>query len=221
MNALQSAATRNDVKALATVLDKYPRLMEMHGSVEVLKSAMKSGGLEATRFLLDRGAGLDEVDSHGYTPLLRACSFGYAEIVELLLARGADPTVVTPAGRTTLMLASAWPERPGSDHVATIRLLLKDGRVPVNATDYQHQTALRLACYKERSERVRVLVVEGLADHTIPDAKGNTPKDIAMAYGMVAYVRLLQVRGDGCRPCSASRICCSTCIEETPDWPRD
>jgi ankyrin repeat protein len=46
--------------------------------------------------LLDRGADIDARDDSGATPLYNAASWGRRDVVELLLARGAD---VSFAGR--------------------------------------------------------------------------------------------------------------------------
>ena len=42
------------------------------------------------RLLLDHGASVDERDCSGWTPLLKACAAGLADVVFALLDRGAD-----------------------------------------------------------------------------------------------------------------------------------
>ena len=57
----------------------------------LLNLACACGHLEVVRALLDAGANADSADRSGFTPLHESCHEGYAVLVELLLARGADP----------------------------------------------------------------------------------------------------------------------------------
>lgn len=84
---------------------------------------------------MDRGAGVNAGDFRGATPLMRACHSGQADVVALLLERGADPTLRDSAAWSALTYSSNGYECVGSDHVAVIRLLLRDGRVPIDARD--------------------------------------------------------------------------------------
>ncbi len=55
--------------------------------------------------LLDRGARFNMADDRGLTPLMIAASMDHAEIVDLLLSRGADPGIRDVQGRTAADLA--------------------------------------------------------------------------------------------------------------------
>jgi ankyrin repeat protein len=153
--------------------------------------------MEAACFLLDRGADINSRNDYVQTPLMYACMAGRVEVVRLLLARGADPTLRDKQFMTALMSASKGAELSGSDHVAVIRLLLEDGRVEVDARYVDGWTALIIACAHRHTERARVLLLEGRADHSIANDKGVTP----MANARQAYhhetVRLLEVRVGG------------------------
>ena len=69
--------------------------------------AVLSNRVDAARALIVAGAPLNDVDKHGFTPLLYASSidFGDDRMVKLLLASGADPKVRTKAGETALSQA--------------------------------------------------------------------------------------------------------------------
>ena len=55
--------------------------------------------LEVVRYLLDAGAHIDDRDDRGRTALMVAAEGGHAEIANLLLARGADPSLKDKAGK--------------------------------------------------------------------------------------------------------------------------
>lgn len=197
---VHDAAKRNDVEALRQLLDADPGLLEAEDEWTgrcPLSYACEWGSVEAAQLLLDRAAGTDKGDRSGWTPLMWACEQGYVEVVSLLLARGADPSVRS-GGRTTALTAAALGRRPpGSDHVAVLQLLLKDGRAPVDARDGDGWTALYWACENGYTERARVLLVEGGADHTITANNGVTPMGAAERKGHDDCVRLIEVRGQG------------------------
>ena len=50
-------------------------------------------------YLLDAGAHIDDRDARGRTALMIAAEGGHAEIANLLLARGADPSLKDKAGK--------------------------------------------------------------------------------------------------------------------------
>jgi ankyrin repeat protein len=61
------------------------------GHAAPLHSAAASRSHEIVRMLLDRGAPVDDTQEGGWTALMSAAHSGDRELVELLLAHGADP----------------------------------------------------------------------------------------------------------------------------------
>lgn len=55
-----------------------------------LVDAAAGGALARVQQLLDGGVRVDATDSEGRTALMAAAAFGHADIVRLLLERGAD-----------------------------------------------------------------------------------------------------------------------------------
>ena len=60
---------------------------------------------EAVSELLDLGRWVDKPDSNGLTPLMAAVLARDADMVQLLLARGADPNLQAPGGAVALEMA--------------------------------------------------------------------------------------------------------------------
>jgi ankyrin repeat protein len=76
----------------------------------------KTSGTQAIKvvsYLLDAGAHIDDRDARGRTALMIAAEGGRAEIADLLLARGADPSLKDKAGKSAadLTLLSSLRER--------------------------------------------------------------------------------------------------------------
>jgi ankyrin repeat protein len=103
----------------------------------------------------------------GATPFLRAAQSGDVELMKLLLARGADPTIATANNVTALAAAAGigWVqgvtyERSEQDNVEAVKLCLELGIDP-NAVDGDGRTALHGAAHKGRNAVVELLVAHG------------------------------------------------------------
>jgi uncharacterized protein len=83
-----------------------------------LMMAVLKGEMAVAKRLLEAGA---PVNQSGWTPLMYAAYEGRADMVELLLARGAEVNARSPNLSTPLMLAAR------NGHMEAVRLLLKAG----------------------------------------------------------------------------------------------
>jgi uncharacterized protein len=106
-----AAAGRLDVvkRLLARQMDinaRYPNeltlLMWAAGADEKVQETRV---IEVVTFLLDAGAHIDDRDARGRTALMIAAEGGRGEVVNLLLARGADPTLKDKVGKRAADLA--------------------------------------------------------------------------------------------------------------------
>ena len=68
-------------------------------------AAATAGDVDAVRRLVDLGFAVDSVDAQGCTALLRAAGGGHLAVVDLLLARNADPQHASASGATPLSAA--------------------------------------------------------------------------------------------------------------------
>lgn len=123
------------------------------------------------------------------TPLHWAAQHGHVEVVETLIANGADVNATDVFGRTPLHLAAT--------HPAVMSMLIRAG-ADVDARDQLSNTPLHRAI--PQVDAVDALIAAG-ADVTAENTSGNTPLDIAMRYGnsrrSILVVRRLVEAGAG------------------------
>lgn len=142
----------------------------------------------------DRGP--DAVLQAGTTALARAAKGGDVEVVRLLLAHGANPTLPTVRGVTPMMMAagtgysgrdSRGRYQTEAQAIEIIKMLLNAG-ADVNQRADDGGTALHGAAGRGRNELVNLLV-SNKADPTIKDSRGRTAADVANGVGGGAFGR--------------------------------
>jgi len=72
-----------------------------------MEHAIHKHQVAAVTALLDAGANVNATSRNGTTALMMAAGYGYTDVVELLLARGADRTLKNAKGETALDLAKS------------------------------------------------------------------------------------------------------------------
>jgi ankyrin repeat protein len=164
----------------ATSLDLIKSLLAHNASVNM---QLKTQAPYRTK--VDRGN--DTMLTTGTTPMIRAAKAGDAEVMSLLLAKGADAKLATRSGINPLMAAAglgtkeedaAGRKKTEKEAIDSIEICLKAG-VDINGADSAGDTALHGAAQKGWDQ-----VVQYLADHgaklEVKDQKGFTPVDAAM-----------------------------------------
>jgi len=148
------------------------------------------GRAEVAAYLLDQGAPIERLDSQHRTALQLACREGEAEVVKLLISRGANP--LQGSGTMTLLMKAT-----SRGHVDVVRYLLT---IPVirdtintkeedgGGEDGFGYSALHYAC---DSPMILTLLVQAGADPTLTKTNGLTAK--RLAYGNDECVAILQV----------------------------
>jgi ankyrin repeat protein len=151
-------------------LPRYNRMIP-HGSYTALLFAARSGDTESARLLLDAGADANDKDAWGVSATALAAHSGFRDLVDLLLARGANPNTGEP-GFTPLHAAVMHRD------LAMVRALLThgaDANAPVtdwtptrrSSRDYHFPpsligaTSLWLAARLNEPEIVRLLAKHG------------------------------------------------------------
>lgn len=181
-------------------------------------SSDKTSGTELVQRMLERGAnpnlqlklvpplrslrddrGPDGVLQPGTTSLARAAKGGDVEVVRLLLAHGANPSLPTVQGVTPMMMAAGtgYSGRDSRGRYQTeeqaieiIKMLLTAG-ADINQKANDGGTVLHGAAGRGRNEVVNLLVARN-ADLNVKDGRGRTAADVANGVGGGAFGRPLE-----------------------------
>lgn len=191
----QSAADMDEMlRRLGAILQSTPENTSAHRqTAELLKRcreardqgrsllhvAVLQGDLDWVKRLLDRGAGANAKDKHGSTPLLLVRGPHSLEIMDLLLAKGADVKAAGLFGFTPLHMQCT---RKGA--APCVKRLISAG-ADVNKKDAYgmtplYQVRVALAAEKpgetrEELSRIAEMLVKAGADPGIPDNIGAKP----------------------------------------------
>lgn len=140
--------------------------------------------------LLDADSALlDAVAADGFTPLGLASFFGQPEVVDLLLARGANVNLASQNAMRVAPLHSAVAQR----RIDIARQLLAHG-ANVNAVQADDFTPLHGAAQNGQAEMVALLLQCG-ADVNARQANGHTALTLARAVGADDVIALLVAAG--------------------------
>jgi ankyrin repeat protein len=111
------------------------------GNLTALHFAVAKGSAQEVKLLLDAGAQVDPRDVRGMTPLMLAVSTDRAnpEIVRMLLAKGADPSIRSNTGESTVDWARKF-NNPSILAPLKLEVVKLDGPVPLLKADLKALT---------------------------------------------------------------------------------
>jgi hypothetical protein len=151
-----------------------------------LFEALRAGDRRAVQAAMGQGAGLEERDAMGETPLMVAALSGDATLLEMLLKAGANVNATNPARATALMRAAVFPEK--------VRMLVAHG-ADVRARSALGNSALILAARRPGNHRTVAFLLEHGAEVNVQNRFGATALMAAVAAEDAESVRLLLDRG--------------------------
>ena len=204
--ALHGAALNGDIERLEELLRRGEEIdqYDAHGRSTALGVAAAEGHLEVVRFLISRGADVNEG-----CPLYDAAAYNQLTIASVLLDEGADPNLYALEGCPTPLLAATrnghaemvqflierGARLPGRDcafhpllvaakcgHGAVVRCLVGAGAAPDTPDDYSRRTALHYVAESGDAPLVRWLLAKG-ARFDIRDRMGEAAEDVARRLG--------------------------------------
>src|SRR5262245_11198920 len=191
---LIDARTRTGDSAILTAVyyrqKEIVNLLVSRGATMTLFEASAAGELERVERLLDDDAlSIVAFSTDGWTPLHLASFFGHPRIVELLLARGADPLVRSrnPNGNTPLHSALA------GNHKFVAGLLMGAG-ADVNAKDAAGWCPLHIAAANNNLDAMKTLIAQG-ADVAAANGDGKTSLSLAQEKNQREASALLRRHG--------------------------
>jgi uncharacterized protein len=210
--AVLEAVQKGDVQSLRTLLEKDPSgstARDANG-VSAIMHSLYSRRTEMLELLLSRNPMLDiyeavgvgdlvqvskllqekpelttQFSPDGFTPLHLACFFGNEEIVDLLLEKGVDASLISNNGMKVQPLHSAATAR----NTAIVKKLLEHN-APVDAQQNGGWTAFHSAALHGITDMVEVLLAHG-ADRNLPSDDGTTAAQMAAKGNHDQLVKLL------------------------------
>jgi ankyrin repeat protein len=135
-------------------------------------------GEDMIGLLIDKGANTNAENSEGQTPLDIAISKNRKEIIELLIAKGADISLHTASRVGALAKVTSLIEKEAD----------------INTKDTSGRTALHYAVENGHQDVVELLIASG-ADVNVKDKDGNAPGHVALSKNNEAVLDLLIAKG--------------------------
>jgi len=157
-----------------------------HGGTPLI-NACHRGTARIVELFVSAGADIHAVDEQGMTPLAAAC-FSSPEIVDYLIAKGAEVNPARKGARTPLHAAVTH-----GDHAVVETLVEKGARL--DAADERGLTPLHLATRRGKTEAATFLLSRGAGFGSTDNALKRTPLHDAAVNGYAEIVELLVEAG--------------------------
>ncbi|MBI3927889.1 MAG: ankyrin repeat domain-containing protein [Armatimonadetes bacterium] len=180
--AVCQALRRGHGEVAEQLLDRVPA----ESAGPVLVEACALGQRALARRLLGARVSPEATDEAGRTSLMLACDRGDLEMVELLLAAGADPAAREPDTGESALHCAVRRGNPG-----IVKTLLAAGADPDLPDTWEGSTPLALAASQGDLPLVELLLEAG-ADPERADHNGETPLDSARRRGRAGVCRRLE-----------------------------
>jgi ankyrin repeat protein len=174
--ALRLCADRDGEQLLQTTRKR--RIREQNRPVEKFIEVATAGNIHEVNRAIEFGIEIDAIGAQGHTALMAAAYYGHRSTIEVLIAAGADPNLLSDGydglglGMTALMLAAG--SFFASDRHLVVRQLVAAG-ADVNQQGAGGKTAIMYAALAGSGYRncVETLISAG-ADLDLRDDRGHT-----------------------------------------------
>ncbi|KGE13265.1 ankyrin [Sphingobacterium deserti] len=129
---------------------------------------------------------IDEISSHGFTPLGIATHFGQETVVRILLAKHADPNICSQNGYHVYPLHTAL-----TGQYDQISKMLVEAGAEVNVMQNARISPLHIAAQQGNIDMIIILLENG-ADITLKTDLGATASDLALEKGFKEIAEILR-----------------------------
>ncbi|XP_030020302.1 uncharacterized protein LOC115440138 isoform X3 [Manduca sexta] len=183
-----------EIVGLLLSVDANPCIVDKKGATPLHLAAFK-GDSESVRILLAHNnppVNIDQQTLDHETAVLIAAHFGYVEIVQQLIEKGADVTIKNISDESALDLAAQYGRLKTVEYLLKVRPQLIDMYKPPTCRVFP-TTPLNRASKHGRKEVVAVLIAAGV-DPNIRTYEG-TPLHEAARFGRASVVRVLLKNG--------------------------
>lgn len=184
----QLAQVRDDTGLSAVMLAVYhgqkdilEMLLDTSIELDIWEAATTGKGERVARLLEQNAALVNAYSADGFAPLGLAAFFGHKMVVELLLAKGADPNAASKNAMQVCPLHSAVAHRNTEVAFEMASLLLQHG-AEVNVAQHGGWTPLHQAAAHGQDKVVRLLLSHG-ADPSAKSDDGRTALEMALQGG--------------------------------------
>ncbi len=147
---LFDAVENNNIKKARRAIEDGANVNARTTSTSILLRAIRLQEIEITKLLLDNKADINQVRSIDlFSGLMIAAKHNNASMAKLLISRGANVNLVTPAMRNALHIAAL------NNSLAVAEILVKETNIDVNARE--GLCALAVASRQDHREIVTLL----------------------------------------------------------------
>ena len=177
---IQKACRVGDVECLENILSEHPKLLNSVDSKlrwSPLYRTVICGHIEATEYLLKKGADPNIKNNLGETPLHQATENSQAKLVKLLLKYKADPNSQQNDGNTPLHQSSY----KGDESIVAMLLQFKAdpniensvfGKTPLHyAVEYGHEEIIKLLISNSANPTLKDKTDRSALDMAAPDVR--------------------------------------------------
>ena len=136
-------------------------------------TAVQLGSAEHVEEFIKKGADVNEPTNRGDIPLMIAAQNGFTQIMEILIANGADVDIATEKGGTTALMMAAE-----ENNLDAIKILIEKGKATVDKVDKHsknpisgplmyNRTALMRAVVLNNAKAVKALIEHGASTERV------------------------------------------------------
>lgn len=180
------ALDTSQVSALAAQIDVNTPLPDQSS---LLAWAIETQSPELVEILLEQGAKVQQTGENRFSPIIQACRYGNARIINLLLKQGASPEAKIEDGTSALHLCA------GTTSADTLsKMLSMSDSFEINSTNEYGQTPLMFAANAGNVSALLQLINAG-ADINRQTLEGYSPLFFAIKSQHLATVKAVIAHG--------------------------